>query len=105
MTIVFIGDIHQQWDKVERGLAQLAEPPDAAIILGDVQCEQPLDMLAAPLLRAARAERPGAGGRLPDLAGTGDAAATRHCAAVAVAAATAYLVATSLPPKGPLRGE
>ncbi|WP_428483673.1 metallophosphoesterase family protein [Rhodopila sp.] len=51
MTIVFIGDIHQQWDKVERGLSQLAEPPKAAVILGDVQCEQPLDVLAAPLLR------------------------------------------------------
>ncbi|HEX2942277.1 MAG TPA: metallophosphoesterase [Rhodopila sp.] len=51
MTIVFIGDIHQQWDKVERGLARLAQPPSAAIILGDVQCDQPLDTLAAPLLR------------------------------------------------------
>ena len=50
MTIVFIGDIHQQWDKVERGLARLAEPPKAAVILGDVQCDKPLDVLAAPLL-------------------------------------------------------
>jgi predicted phosphodiesterase len=51
MTIVFIGDIHQQWDKVERGLAGLTELPKAAVILGDVQCEQPLDVVAEPLLR------------------------------------------------------
>ncbi len=50
MTIVFIGDIHQQWDKVARGLARLAEAPAAAVILGDVQCDRPLDVLAAPLL-------------------------------------------------------
>ncbi len=50
MTIVFIGDIHQQWDKVERGLAGLATTPRAAILLGDIQCERPLDDLAAPLL-------------------------------------------------------
>ena len=50
MTIVFIGDIHQQWDKVERGLAALTAPPKAAVLLGDIQCEQPLDELAAPLL-------------------------------------------------------
>jgi predicted phosphodiesterase len=50
MTIVFIGDIHQQWNMVERGLAALDRLPSAAVILGDVQCEQPLDVLAAPLL-------------------------------------------------------
>jgi hypothetical protein len=50
VTIVFIGDIHQQWDKVARGLERLAEPPAAAVILGDVQCDRPLDVLAAPLL-------------------------------------------------------
>jgi len=50
MTIVFIGDIHQQWDLVERGLAGLATRPRAAILLGDIQCERPLDQLAAPLL-------------------------------------------------------
>jgi predicted phosphodiesterase len=51
MTIVFIGDIHQQWDAVERGLAGLERLPAAAVILGDVQCSAPLDELAAPLLR------------------------------------------------------
>lgn len=51
MTIVFIGDIHQMWDKVERGLAQLRELPSAAVILGDVQCDRPLDTCADPLLR------------------------------------------------------
>lgn len=50
MTIVFIGDIHQMWDRVERGLARLAALPRAAVILGDVQCTKPLDELAAPLL-------------------------------------------------------
>jgi predicted phosphodiesterase len=50
MTIVFIGDIHQMWDKVERGLSRLTEIPKAAVILGDVQCDKPLDDLAAPLL-------------------------------------------------------
>jgi len=51
MTIVFIGDIHQQWDRIERGLAGLAKLPTEAVILGDVQCDQPLDVLAEPLLR------------------------------------------------------
>ncbi len=50
MTIVFIGDIHQMWDKVERGLAGLDRLPDAAVILGDVQCDRPLDVLEHPLL-------------------------------------------------------
>ena len=50
MTIVFIGDIHQMWDKVERGLSKLPDLPKAAVILGDVQCDKPLDVLAAPLL-------------------------------------------------------
>ncbi len=50
MSIVFIGDIHRMWDRVERGLAKLPEPPKAAVILGDVQCDHPLDELAAPLL-------------------------------------------------------
>jgi predicted phosphodiesterase len=50
MTIVFIGDIHQMWNKVERGLAGLPVLPRAAVILGDVQCDKPLDVLAAPLL-------------------------------------------------------
>ena len=34
MTIVFIGDIHQMWNKVERGLAGLPVLPRAAVILG-----------------------------------------------------------------------
>ena len=50
MTIVFIGDIHRMWDRVERGLSQLSALPKAAVILGDVQCDRPLDVLAAPLL-------------------------------------------------------
>src|SRR5262245_61299154 len=50
MTIVFIGDIHQQWHSVERGLAALDPLPSAAVLLGDIQCDRPLDNLAAPLL-------------------------------------------------------
>jgi predicted phosphodiesterase len=50
LTIVFIGDIHRMWDKVEAGLVRLPVLPDAAVILGDVQCDRPLDALAAPLL-------------------------------------------------------
>jgi predicted phosphodiesterase len=50
MSIAFIGDVHQRWDLVERGLAALPAPPDAAVLLGDMQCDRPLDALAAPLL-------------------------------------------------------
>ncbi len=50
MTIVFIGDIHQQWHKVENGLAALDPLPRSAVLLGDIQCDRPLDELAAPLL-------------------------------------------------------
>ncbi len=50
MTIVFIGDIHQQWHSIERGLTELDPLPKAAVLLGDIQCERPLDDLAAPLL-------------------------------------------------------
>jgi predicted phosphodiesterase len=51
MSIVFIGDIHQHWHHVEAGLAALTAPPKTAILLGDIQCDRPLDDLAAPLLR------------------------------------------------------
>jgi predicted phosphodiesterase len=50
MTIVFIGDIHQDWHYIDAGLAALPTPPRAAVLLGDVQCDRPLDELAAPLL-------------------------------------------------------
>jgi len=50
VTTVFIGDIHQQWDCIERGLAALPRPPRAAVLLGDIQCNHPLDRLATPLL-------------------------------------------------------
>jgi predicted phosphodiesterase len=50
MTILFIGDIHQQWDKVTRGLDALPVLPRSAVLLGDIECDKPLDVLAAPLL-------------------------------------------------------
>lgn len=50
MSLIFIGDIHQMWDVVERGLAALDPLPRAAVLLGDIQCDRPLDELAEPLL-------------------------------------------------------
>jgi predicted phosphodiesterase len=50
MSLVFIGDIHQNWHHVEAGLAALPTPPHAAVLLGDIECALPLDQVAAPLL-------------------------------------------------------
>jgi predicted phosphodiesterase len=50
VTIAFIGDIHQQWHLIEAGLATLDTKLEAAVLLGDMQCDRPLDALAAPLL-------------------------------------------------------
>jgi predicted phosphodiesterase len=50
--LVFIGDIHRQWHHVVRGLTQLPRPPAAAVLLGDMECHEPLDHVAAPLLDA-----------------------------------------------------
>ena len=47
MTIVFIGDIHQHWHYIDAGLAAQLTLPKAAVLLGDIQCERPLDELAA----------------------------------------------------------
>lgn len=50
MSLIFIGDIHQNWHHVERGLSALPNTPQAAILLGDIECTAPLDQVAAPLL-------------------------------------------------------
>ena len=50
MSLVFIGDIHQNWHHIEAGLSALATPPRAPILLGDLECTAPLDRVAAPLL-------------------------------------------------------
>lgn len=50
MSLIFIGDIHQDWQRIEAGLAALPTPPRAAVLLGDIECAQPLDREAAPLL-------------------------------------------------------
>jgi predicted phosphodiesterase len=50
MTIIFIGDIHQHWHYIDAGLAALPTQPRAAVLLGDIQCERPLDDLAAQML-------------------------------------------------------
>lgn len=51
MSLIFIGDIHQDWTAVEAGLATLSAPPEGAVLLGDIECTRPLDDLAAPLLQ------------------------------------------------------
>ncbi|MFC7555493.1 hypothetical protein ACFQU7_29595 [Pseudoroseomonas wenyumeiae] len=43
-----MGDLHRRWDYLEDGLAALATPPAAAVLLGDMECDAPLDLLAAP---------------------------------------------------------
>ena len=50
MSIVFIGDVHRQWAVVARGLDACPAAPAAAVLLGDMECDRPLDHLAAPLL-------------------------------------------------------
>ena len=50
--VVFIGDIHRQWRYVVQGLAAATRRPRVAVLLGDMECDQPLDVVAAPLLDA-----------------------------------------------------
>jgi predicted phosphodiesterase len=50
MSIIFIGDVHKDWAVVERGIAAQPRPPEAVVLLGDLQCESPLDEHVAPLL-------------------------------------------------------
>ena len=50
MSLIFIGDIHQNWQDVEAGLSGLPTMPHAAVLLGDIECERPLDQVAVPLL-------------------------------------------------------
>ena len=50
MSLVFIGDIHQNWADVKSGLSSLPAPPRAAVLLGDIECAEPLDVVALSLL-------------------------------------------------------
>lgn len=50
MSIIFVGDVHKDWAIIERGIAALERPPEAVVLLGDLQCEASLDEHAAPLL-------------------------------------------------------
>ena len=50
--VVLACDIHRQWRHVARGLAALPRRPRAAVLLGDMERDQPLDLLAGPLLDA-----------------------------------------------------
>ena len=50
--LVFIGDIHRQWRHVVQGLTKAERRPRVAVLLGDMECDQPLDVAAAPLLDA-----------------------------------------------------
>ena len=52
MSIVFVGDVHKDWDTVHRGVAALPCPPRDVVLLGDLQCEAALDEHVAPLLDA-----------------------------------------------------
>lgn len=48
--IVFVGDVHRRWDFVQRGLAALDRPVRHVVLLGDMECHEPLDRLVAPIL-------------------------------------------------------
>lgn len=50
MRIVFVGDVHRDWQTVTRGVQEMSARPDAVVLLGDLQCEAPLDEHTAPLL-------------------------------------------------------
>lgn len=47
---MFVGDVHRQWGHVRHGLAGLAAPPRHLVLLGDMECHEPLDRLVGPLL-------------------------------------------------------
>ena len=47
--IVFVGDIHRRWDLVARGLNALARPVRHVVLLGDMECTEPLDRHVAPI--------------------------------------------------------
>jgi predicted phosphodiesterase len=51
MTMVFVGDVHRQWQRVEQGIAACTTPPKTVILLGDLECTHPLDELVMPLLQ------------------------------------------------------
>ena len=50
--VVFIGDVHRRWNFVAQGIAKAPRRPRAAVLLGDMECDEPLDRAAAPLLDA-----------------------------------------------------
>lgn len=50
--VVFIGDVHRHWRYVAEGLARSPRRPRVAVLLGDMECDRPLDEAAAPLLDA-----------------------------------------------------
>lgn len=47
--LIFVGDIHRRWDLVARGLDALPVPPRHVVLLGDMECHEPLDRLTAPI--------------------------------------------------------
>jgi len=49
--MVFVGDVHRQWQRVEQGIAACTTPPKTVILLGDLECTHPLDELVMPLLQ------------------------------------------------------
>jgi predicted phosphodiesterase len=51
MTMVFVGDVHRQWQRIEQGIAECPTPPRTLILLGDLECTRPFDELVTPLLQ------------------------------------------------------
>ncbi len=51
--LVFVGDLHGMWHRLEEGLRRTPLLPKSIILLVDIECDRPLDELAAPILRRA----------------------------------------------------
>ncbi len=49
--LVFVGDLHGMWHRLEEGLRRAPVLPKTIILLGGIECERPLDELAAPIRR------------------------------------------------------
>lgn len=52
MSVIFVGDVHKDWTTVINGVLAMPGRPSAVVLLGDLQCEAPLDSHTAPLLDA-----------------------------------------------------
>lgn len=48
--VIFVGDVHRQWHDLAKGMDACGAPPGTLILLGDLECTQPLDTISQPLL-------------------------------------------------------